>query len=313
MALCATTITYSLVGDFSDNEFGKNDDEYQKPLESYFKYADYYLFSRTRQNFHLFANELIHNQTSKELILTGPNGVIITKKQEPIYYTAESGFFNLEQRKLYLKESVTIRAPRLTINAQELNYDDVAKVLNASGEVFTKTENYNSMYEVIINAHALNYAHEKEILTFTKDVKGQVVRTRKYELPIFFNAQKMQFEMVPKYLKLQEEVSFKKQDLDASARNGELFFENYNKKLKYFTLSDDVIVKEKVTVSSGETFERSAFSEKLEGHIADSKLILLGSPKVYQKKDVLKGNMIILRENNETIEVDDANTNFRLR
>ena len=61
------------------------------------------------------------------------------------------------------------------------------------------------------------------------------------------------------------------------------------------------------------TFERRAFGEKLEGMMSESKIILTGYPKVFQQNDVITGNKIVLRENNEVVEVDDANTNFILR
>lgn len=312
-ALCSFVIVESYLNESMDDEETLSQQVYQKTPESYFKSADYYLLSKGQDNFHLFANELIHNQVTNDLILSGPNGVILTKKGDPIYYNALSGYFNVENKKLYLKENVILRAPKITISSNELNYDDISKTLTAQGDVFSKTSNYDSMYEVILNSQSLTYMHEKENLNLSGSVKGKVQRTRKYETPLFFDAERMFFDMVAKSMKLYENVFIKKQDLTASSRSGEVFFENYNKKLKYFALSDDVIVKEKVVTPNGERFDRSAYSEKLEGFIADSKLVLIGSPKVFQKKDILKGNKIILRENNETIEVDDANTNFRLR
>jgi lipopolysaccharide export system protein LptA len=57
---------------------------------------------------------------------------------------------------------------------------------------------------------------------------------------------------------------------------------------------------------------RKAFAEKLEGLISEKKIILTGLPKVFQQKDVIKGNRITIRENIETVEVDDANTNITL-
>lgn len=313
VALCAISILYSILGASQDSDYTISEDVFQKTPESYFKAADYYFLAKGKENFHLFADELIHNQSSNDLILSGPNGVILTKNGDPIYYNAASGFLSMAIKKLYLKENVILRTPKLTITSEELNYDASTKILSAYGDVFSKTTNYDSMFEVVVNSQSLTYAQEKETASFSGNAKARVKRTRKYEPTIFFEASKMLFDLATKYMKLSDNVVIQKQELTASSRSGEVFFENYNKKLKYFALSDDVIVKEKVVTSNGESFERSAFSEKLEGFIAESKLVLIGSPKVFQKNDVLKGNKIILRENNETIEVDDANTNFRLR
>ena len=60
-------------------------------------------------------------------------------------------------------------------------------------------------------------------------------------------------------------------------------------------------------------FIRRAFSEKLEGLARDNKLILTGYPKVFQLNDIIKGNVITLRGNNEVVEVDDANTHFKIQ
>jgi lipopolysaccharide export system protein LptA len=111
---------------------------------------------------------------------------------------------------------------------------------------------------------------------------------------------------------LLEKVRLKKQQLKARSRRGEVYLENFNKKLKYFVLFDDVKVTEKVMLD-GSSFERKAFAETLEGFTAEEKIVLTGYPKVFQMRDTIKGNKIVLRENNEVIEVDDANTNFQLK
>jgi len=58
---------------------------------------------------------------------------------------------------------------------------------------------------------------------------------------------------------------------------------------------------------------RKAFGERLEGFTSLDRLVLTGYPKVYQEGDVIKGNKITLRINNEVVEVDDANTRFKLK
>src|SRR5690606_35662995 len=114
------------------------------------------------------------------------------------------------------------------------------------------------------------------------------------------------------HITLDGDVEMKKQQLTAQARRGEIFLENYNKKLKYYVLYDDVKLREKV-VARGERLERKAFAEKLEGVMSEDRIILTGFPKVLQRGDIIKGNRITLRENNVIVEVEDANTNFKLR
>lgn len=112
-------------------------------------------------------------------------------------------------------------------------------------------------------------------------------------------------------VELKGQVTFKKGNLDASSNQGTLFLENYNKKLKYYSLSDDVRLQETLSLD-GKPLTRKAFAEKLEGIISERKVILTGLPKVFQERDVIKGNRITIRENIETVEIDDANTNITL-
>ena len=74
-----------------------------------------------------------------------------------------------------------------------------------------------------------------------------------------------------------------------------------------------VVVQDVIPEDGQPPFKRESFSEKLEGYPSENLVVLLGYPKVNQKQDVIKGNIIILRDNNETIEVDNANSNFRLK
>ena len=108
-------------------------------------------------------------------------------------------------------------------------------------------------------------------------------------------------------------VKLIKQGLTALSREGEIFMDNYNKKLKYYTLIDDVKLTEKVKLEDGSSFIRTAVAEKLDGLVAEEKNILTGFPKVFQQGDVITGNRITIRENNQVVEVDDANTDFILK
>ncbi|OFZ68803.1 MAG: hypothetical protein A2451_14970 [Bdellovibrionales bacterium RIFOXYC2_FULL_39_8] len=114
-------------------------------------------------------------------------------------------------------------------------------------------------------------------------------------------------------INLDGDVYLKKQEVEAWGRRGEIFLENYNKKLKYFVLYDDIKLEETLTVGKDTLLTRKAFGEKLEGIMSEGLLFLTGYPRVFQGKDVIKGNRIILRQNNQIVEVDDANTNFHVK
>jgi lipopolysaccharide export system protein LptA len=296
-----------------DERFDYDNESSASNVESYFKSADYYLAHSDKSNFHLFSDELIHNHSPEQLIMSKPNGVLFSETGEPTYYSGASGYYNVEERKLYLKRNVIIRSVDALINSSSMNYDDESKVVEAEGDVFSKTQNYDRLYDVVVRSSKLVFNTKRDILKYQGAVNGQIKRTRKYEVPVSFNSDALTFFVKDRKASLNGNVSIKKQGIKAMSHRGEIFLENYNKKLKYFALYDDVIVEEKVHPRGMKPFERKAYSEKLEGYTSESKIVLLGFPKVYQKNDILKGNVIILRENNETIEVDDANTNFKLR
>ena len=65
-----------------------------------------------------------------------------------------------------------------------------------------------------------------------------------------------------------------------------------------------------VATVNGEKILRKAFSEKVEGFPLERKLVLSGYPKVLQGRDVIKGNKIIIREEQELVEILNTNSRF---
>ena len=55
---------------------------------------------------------------------------------------------------------------------------------------------------------------------------------------------------------LNDKVTLKKQPFMATSHRGEIYLENYNKKLKYFVLNDDVKLEEKVVLGGHPTLGR---------------------------------------------------------
>ena len=91
-----------------------------------------------------------------------------------------------------------------------------------------------------------------------------------------------------------------------------IWLKNYHRGVKYFVLFDDVRLLEKLKLVNGEEIIRKAFSEKVEGFPLERKLVLSGYPKVLQGRDVIKGNQVIIREENEIVEILNTNSKFYL-
>ena len=114
-------------------------------------------------------------------------------------------------------------------------------------------------------------------------------------------------------INLSKSVKLRRNNYYLTAGNAEIFLENFNKKLKYYSLYDDVKLEEKIELHSGGTQTRRAYAEKLEAHQATGRVVLTGAPRVEQGKDIIKGYQITLRENVELVEVDDSKSSFSLK
>lgn len=283
-------------------------------VENYLKNINFYRYKEGSKKIHLNSEEVVNNQMTGQMITKNPNGVIVEDGDDPLYYSGDSGFFNKSIGQLNLNGNVEIRVNDTIANSERLIYRQSDEIIDLIGNVKTKTNNQNMLYRVLINSDRAKYLKAQGILKYRDNVDGVVQRKRKFELPIFFKSDKLDFFELDMRADLLGNVEITKQQTVATSRRGEIFLENYNKKLKYFALYDDVVVVQDVIPEDGQPpFKRESFSEKLEGYPSENLVVLLGYPKVNQKQDVIKGNIIILRDNNETIEVDNANSNFRLK
>ncbi len=282
-------------------------------VESYMKNINFYRYKLGSKNIHLNSEEVVNNQITGQLITKNPNGVVVEDNTDPMYYSGDSGFFNKSIGQLNINGNVEIRTGDTIANSQRLIYRQSVDIVDLYGDVKTVNNNNKKLYRLVVNSDKAKYRKKIGILNYVGNVNGQIRRRRKYEAPVFFKSNRLDFFENEMRGDLLGEVEIKKLDTLATSRRGELFLENYNKKLKYFALYDDVVVKQDVSPIDGTPFVRTAFSEKLEGYPSEGLIVLLGYPKVNQKQDVIKGNIIILRDNNETIEVDNANSNFRLK
>ena len=283
--------------------------------ESYFTGVNYYVFDNGKSSLHLDAKELTVNSLNQRVGFLSPIGVVFTERGEPVYYSATRGVLVQKENLLTLTEEVKLRLNNSTLNSDKLVYYLAKDKIKANGSVKTTSRSVDGQDIIKVEADKVFAWPRLQRSTYTGNVNGKIERTKVYEENVDFKSQKMSLDMVKSLVNLNGNVYFKKQQLSAKSRRGEIFLENYNKKLKYFVLYDDVKVVEKVMLEglNSSSFDRKAFSEKLEGMMSEGRIILTGFPKVFQQGDVIKGNRITLRENNEVVEVDDANTNFRLK
>lgn len=279
--------------------------------ESYLSEVFYYQLNESKRALVLQAFELVLQPTRERTSFFSPRGTVYTQEQRPVYYEAQRGVHYESRSELHLWEDVLLKSDTHEARASELSYKIKTDNLWAQGDVSTESLYGEGPDFVHVEALQMQGQPLAGLAQYSGEVEGRIERQKAYEPPLYFSSDELNVELKADRIEMLGDVSIRKQDLKATSLRGEIFLENYNKKLKYYALYDDVKVVERIRLG-GIIQERKAFAEKLEGLMSENLVVLTGYPKVFQGQDVIKGNRIILRQNNEVVEVEDANTNFIL-
>lgn len=280
--------------------------------DSYFKGIDYYVVSDGSNSFYLSADEFLRNPVSGKNTFFVPRGRFYVPGGKEATFDAQRGVFTEENKKMFLEGNVSVRSGRALMGSEQIIYHIDGDQIEFKGNVESRVSDEKGNLVAISSLQAKSQPGKGENVYFGR-VKGKVVRKRSYEEGIKFQADRMSFDTHKNNIMMNGDVTLTKQGLIVNGRRGEIFLQNYSKRLKYFALYDDVKVKEYVRRAGGKSHHRRAYAEKLEGIMAEDKIVLTGYPKVYQRQDVIKGNRITLRENNEVVEVDDASTDLTIK
>lgn len=317
---CLSLSLISYFGHFDDfgseHNIPKSGPSHDLVDESFFKDVTYYSVDKSKPFLELDSNELSISSTDGVVIGFNPNGIVYRyekndKPLEPIYFQAKNSRALLKKKEIYLDKDVEIKMSNTNLSADKISILSNGEVLNATNNVKTLSTVEKTNDQIIVDSNSAIYRPKEQFFEYRDNVSGIIKRKRQYEESISFKTDLLTLDAPNSLAQMKGNVSFKKENLDAFANRGEVFLENYNKRLKYYALYDDVRLQERL-LQNEKPLMRKAFSEKLEGLISDKKIILTGLPKVFQGKDVIRGNRIIIRENVETVEVDDANTNITL-
>lgn len=307
-------ILFSFTGSWDGGVFKEVDSVSEKPKslqESYFKKVLYHVNNEKGPLFMLDASELTLNNTIEKTFFFDPRGFAFTETGERVEYAGKKGVYDQKGEVLNLERETFLKTDTTEATADKMIYSVTENRVHMIDQVKTKTFYVEEGDWIYLDADEAFFWTQDKRSKYAGNVDGKIKRKRVYEDSMEFKSNELYLNMESLKADLHRDVWMKKQQLTATSRRGEIFLENYNKKLKYFALYDDVKVVEKVMLD-GKLTNRKAFSEKLEGIPSEGKIILTGYPKVYQLNDVIKGNMIVLRENTEVVEVDDANTKFNV-
>ncbi|MFZ8932465.1 MAG: LptA/OstA family protein [Bacteriovoracaceae bacterium] len=316
VVMCFSVSLTSLVTEStsSGEDLGQSYFEKDENKESYFNKLKYFISNNSTPVLKVTTNELIQSNTkgSKKLTFYFPDGVAYSKSKEPIHYKAKNGVYTFSDNLLVLNKNVEVKTTNSNIKSEQVTYNIDKDIISGSGNVRTNTLAQETLDLITINSDTFRSFPNKKQIYFNENVTGVVERKKKYEAPVRFTSSALKLDLPINKINLDGDVHINKKNLKTWAKRGEMFLENYNKRLKYFSLYDDVRVEESLLIN-GKSVLRKAFGERLEGFTSLDRLVLTGYPKVYQEGDVIKGNKITLRINNEVVEVDDANTRFKLK
>jgi lipopolysaccharide export system protein LptA len=279
--------------------------------DSYLKSVEYFVLKEDKPLFALNSDELTLSGNKGKSFFINPKGVVYSKSGQKVNYQGLTGVYDQKSEILVLEREVLLNTDDTEASSKKMIYQSQNERIHLKGDVKTKTFHAVDGDWIFIDSEEAYFWPSVRRSKYIGKVEGLIKRKRVYEDSMSFKSNELYLDMNINKADLTHDVFIKKQNLTATSRRGEIFLENYSKKLKYFALYDDVKVTEKVMLD-GKFIRRKAFSEKLEGLPSEEKVVLTGYPKVYQLSDVIKGNRIVLRENTEVVEVDDANTKFKV-
>lgn len=287
-----------------------------KPMEAkviektHFQNALYYVLKNNKPSFFVKASNIDFFGNS-EIELKNPIGVLY-KEESKTDFKSLFGYYNSKKLLLELKDEVDVTEPKASYKGDFLQYRGGKKEIEARGNVKTTLLDQGTGDKLFINSDSLLGEEEKEQVSFKGNVEGKLARKKRYEEGLAFSSEQVFYDGKKSLLELLQNVKIKRANTLISSNKGEIFLENFNKKLKYYVLYDDIKLEEEIRIKN-ETIKRKAFAEKLEGFVSEEKILLTGAPRIEQGSDVVKGYEIILRENSEIIEIFDSQSNFKMK
>jgi LPS export ABC transporter protein LptC/lipopolysaccharide transport protein LptA len=250
---------------------------------------------------------------NKDLNFQNPQGFLFNENGEKLTYDANFGSYLGDKRELSLSGDVSVKNAKGSHESDRLFYDGKKKFFEATGKVKSVMNDLLTRDSIIVESRSMYSWMNEGKSVFNGDVVGKVKRRRIYEESFDFMADQLELNQLNSLVTLSNNVKLDRNNYHLEARKAEIFLENYNKKLKYYVLYDDIKLVERLELRNGKTQLRRAYSEKLEGYMSEAKVVLSGAPRVEQGNDLIKGYQITLRENVELVEVDDSQSSFELK
>ncbi len=253
--------------------------------------------------------EIKNNFTIFDFI--NPNGYFLGKKSEKVdttYFSSQRLHYSKPSFLAEFKGNVAIKRDPLTVDCQQGAFWTETEEFLCKDQVKVFALQAKTRDEITINSDEVKAFFQQQYSLHKGNVFGIIKRPLVHEPSTNFATESLAFYFEQGQANLEGNVHVTHGEYDVKSRKGEILIENYNKKLKYFTFDDDVIVEQKSRKIPGG--KRLAYAEKVESVRSEGTVVLTGAPRVIQGRDVVKGNKITLREGASLIEVDDAASNI---
>ncbi|MBY0518079.1 MAG: LPS export ABC transporter periplasmic protein LptC [Bacteriovoracaceae bacterium] len=227
------------------------------------------------------------------------------KKQSAVTYQAMSAEYVKARDSLKMLGEVKIDHEASHYQADQVTYYPKKDLMTGKGHIVIDYTFQKSQQKIHMTSNSMKAKPKQDWAKLVGNVESVTTPKFKHQEGLNMKANEMELQGLNAQVSLKESVYFKRGGMIVTARNGEIFLEQTNKKLKYFILNDDVKVTETLMDANGMPLKRNASAERLEGFGQD-KVVLSGAPRVVQGKDTIKGYRITMREKMEFIEVEDA-------
>lgn len=215
---------------------------------SEFSYVHYFIQKNGKPCIYLQANKLLMKQSENSAHLVYPHGKMYNAQQKGGNYSADKGYVRLDTNDVYLQGNVFLYDDSSEVRSEEAQYRAGSDFFEAIGQVKSKTVAAKSKDKIFIDADKAITWPSQKITHYMGQVVGKIIRALPYEPGIDFKADKLKANVNISYIEMIGNVYVKRGNLEANSLRGEIFLENYNKKLKYYALYDDVKVVEHVAL-----------------------------------------------------------------
>lgn len=291
----------------------------RSPEDSYFKEVKFFTKTKGAPAVNMWAKEMVITEDFSSSVALFVDGFYYPQTNpEPIKFSAERALAKPDEDQLELENKVILIDSNHEFRSEKLKIADRGNKIfgrinvETISKIKSQEANEANTSTLFIKSQEVDYYAPTNSVNYRGLVDGEVKRVKAYEEGIKFKTSELGLDGLKGLITLNGQVYLEKGRFEVWSNRGEIFLENYNKKLKYYSLSDDVRLREFLQ-GREKKFERKAFAEKLEGWMNERKVVLTGFPKVIQEKDIIKGNRIVLRENSESVEIDDANSSLILK